>query len=183
MRTDGKFISDLRAEISDSQKRRTGYVKTKLVFIVGLLGIGSLSSLKDVFRTAELLYLIPIISFVFDLYILGEDFGIKRAGRFIASSPTVPAEEKLWEKAVEKNRDLLSFFAGPISTLVAASAAAVGIHFYSSLSSQLLLPWSILSILIVLFPLGNKPFRDRKLLEFEKYLCAKHKDHDVQSGG
>ena len=81
MRKDGDFINGLREEILSGQERRSKYVILKLSFIVGLFGIGSMT-ISSV-SLNSLIYLVPLVVAIFDLYILGEDFGVKRAGRFI----------------------------------------------------------------------------------------------------
>jgi hypothetical protein len=127
MRTNGQFIHQLRDEIQAGQVRRSSYIKAKLAFVVSLLGLGAIS-LKGMSQTSHLLYLVLIVTFVFDLYILGEDFGIKRAGAFIQTSPATPLEERAWEISLALKRDWFSYFANILSSFIAMLAASVGIY-------------------------------------------------------
>lgn len=126
MRDDEAFIGELRTEINQSQQRRHEYVAAKLIFISGLLGLGSLSSIGTI-TTRQLLFIVPFVAFVYDLYILGEDYGIRRAGSFIRRSSATPPQEALWEELVRSKKDPFSFIAGPLSSAIALLIAAVGL--------------------------------------------------------
>ncbi|MEW5949970.1 MAG: hypothetical protein AB1711_11250 [Thermodesulfobacteriota bacterium] len=183
MRTNGDFIRDLRAEIADGQERRTAYTKLKLTFVVGMLGIGS-AAIDNLIETTPLLYLVPLIAFVFDLYILGEDFGIKRAGIFIKTSPAAPSEEKLWETKVEKKRDLFAFFATPLSSLLILIAATMGIK-TSKTNLLPIIPWFLFNCVFVLLISLNGVIRKRRLEKFESLLSDKivERLQNVEYGG
>ncbi len=130
MRTCKDFLKELRDEIGRSQDRRTTYIKYKLMFNVSLLGIGSASiinSSTNKLMISSLLYIVPLVGLVFDLYIFGEDFGVKRAGAFIKNSGEAAFTETLWEKFVEKNRDWYSYVANPVSSLLIVAGATFGI--------------------------------------------------------
>ncbi len=150
MRLDGNFIDDLRTEIVKGQERRSAFIKLKLTFVVSLLGVGAVN-LDASLRMASLLYLVPLVAFVFDLYVIGEDFGIKRAGIFIKTSPAAPPEERLWDTDVELKRDMFAYAAGPLSSFLVCIAAGIGI-----LKSNLdVVPfWSWL-VLVVIYSLRN----------------------------
>ncbi|ODS36313.1 hypothetical protein BEH94_02850 [Candidatus Altiarchaeales archaeon WOR_SM1_SCG] len=112
------FMGDLRTEIRETQERRAAYIRQKFTYVIGLLGIGNISIGN--FQPLPLLYLAPLIAFAFDLYILGEDFGIKRAGGFLGrESSNASNEVKEWEKRCRENRDQFSKIACPfLSVLV-----------------------------------------------------------------
>ena len=63
------FFNDLRTEIRETQERRAKIVHQKFTYIIGLLGIGSISI--GSFQPLSLLYIAPLIAFTFDLYIIG----------------------------------------------------------------------------------------------------------------
>ncbi len=164
MRTDGAFIGQLRSEIISTQERRAAYVRAKLVFVVGLLGAGAIS-IEGEFRAAALLYIVPLVTFVFDLYVMGEDFAVQRIALFIKSSPAAPGEEKAWETLVRKRKDWYSYLAGPLSSAVALAAAAIGITAFSAD----LLPfraWLGTSGLLIIFLLLYRPLQARSLRVF-----------------
>lgn len=149
MRTNSDFLAELRAEISTGQARRHTFIKLKLGFVLSLLGAGSLS-IENPVTTAPLLYLVPLVAFIVDLYTMGEDFGVKRAARFIRSSRAAPPEEVRWEEAVKSRRDLFSYVAGPLSSALALVAAALGLRMTGT---EILpfLPWLGVSSLFVVF--------------------------------
>lgn len=174
MKSDDDFLRDLRNELISNQGHRATFIKLKLTFVVGLLGLGAISGSQSV-TTAPLLYLVPIVALVFDLYILGEDFGIKRIGHFIKSSPAAPIEEHIWENVVDSVRDRYTYYAGPLTSLIAILAAALGIK----LSDEQLLPfgwWLGTSAVLLLFLLLTPVFRKRTLSRFDVLLDAKRLD-------
>lgn len=125
MRDDGDFLKDLRAEVISTQQRRHQYIRAKVVFVVGLLGVGVLSPGNT--PTNLVLYLTTIVVLIFDLYILGEDFGVKRAGTFFRLSRIAPTEERRWERLVHHNRDPFSAAANVLSSLFVLLAATIGL--------------------------------------------------------
>ena len=127
MRDNGDFLKDLRAEINATQERRSAYIHQKFLFVVGLLGVGTISVTGEI-ETLWVLYLAPLVAFSFDLYIYGEDFGVKRAGAFFRKASTeAPQNEKDWEQFVKKNRDPLSYLAGVFLSMLVLLGAAVGL--------------------------------------------------------
>lgn len=161
MHTGSEFIKTLREEILKAQDRRNSYVKQKLGFAVALLGVGSASIYGNIVGvdadTSVLLYLVPLTAFVFDLYIFGEDFGIKRVGIFIKNSQSARLEEVVWETFVEGNRDWFSFLAGPLSSVLifAASAFVLSISDFPPYYTL----WFILGLSFSLFGLLYVPIR------------------------
>jgi len=176
MRTNAEFLQQLRTEIGETQKRREGFIKAKLTFVVALLGVGAIS-IQGKFGATSLLYLVPLVAFVFDLYIMGEDFSVKRAGAFVKTSPSAPLEERLWEKGVDSKRDWFSYWAGPLSSGIVLVAASVGIK--TSNADQLpFLPWVVGSSLLVLAVVLYRPIRLKVIKSFEKALAEKERGTD-----
>ena len=127
MRDDGDFLKDLRAEIMATQERRFSFIRQKFVFVVGLLGVGSIS-ITGKLDTLWVLYLAPLVAFSFDLYVYGEDFGVKRAGAFMRKQSTnVPQNEREWEEFVGRNRDPLTKAAGTLLSFLVLLGAAAGL--------------------------------------------------------
>lgn len=118
-----EFLKHLHDEKLKTQDARTSYVNRKLIFATALLGAGSAST--ETFNLSILLYLVPFVTIAFDLYILGEDYSVKRIGGFLGST-SYDTHEKEWEKWVSKNRDPFALFSMPLlTTLVIIGAAAV----------------------------------------------------------
>ncbi len=176
MRTNAEFIQQLREEISESQSRRHTFIKAKLTFVMALLGVGAVS-IKGVFGASSLLYLVPLVSFVFDLYILGEDFSVKRAGLFIKTSPSAPQEERLWEKGVGLKRDRFSYWACPLSSGIALLASAIGVK-SSNTDFLPFLPWLCASCFLVAVVVLYGPIRLRIIDGFEKALAKETRGTD-----
>lgn len=116
------FLRHLHDEKLKTQAARTTYVTQKLAYATGLLALGSVE--VGSVDLSPLLYLVPFLAIAFDLYILGEDYSVKRIGAFLRGNSTV-ASEKRWEDWVSRNRDHFAPFAMPILTNVLAAAAAL----------------------------------------------------------
>lgn len=164
MRTNGDFLGELRTEINSAQERRYTYVRLKLGFVVSLLGAGTLSVVKPI-DTAPLLYLVPLVAFIFDLYTMGEDFAVKRAAKFILSSHLTPSEELRWEREVDQRRDWFSYVAGSLSSGLVLVAAALGLRMTETQTLPFL-PWLCVSSLFVVFVALNRPLRALQLRGF-----------------
>lgn len=166
MKDDGDFIKELRNEIEATQSRRISYVKAKLTFIVSLLGIGNIS-FKNI-ETGFILFLPPFVAYVFDFFILGEDFGIRRAGTFIRNSPASPREEVKWEKTVSKNRDPFSKFSEFYSTLLVLVVSAIAQ--FNKHDNCIYYGWLSLNIIIIAIVFWYQHNLDDQLNEFEENL-------------
>lgn len=149
MRDNGDFLKDLRREIDATQERRDEFIKQKFFYVVGLFGIGSVS-VTDI-NLHTLLYIAPIVAFAFDMYIIGEEFRVRRAGAFISSPTTnAPDNEKEWEEFVDRHRDPFSKKAGVLLSLIVLFAAAVAILSTMQGTPDLFLClWFIFNIIII----------------------------------
>lgn len=121
-RTDHSFLADLRQEIFNAQERRGKLLTLKLTFISSFFGIGAFgefSSMNIPVGADYIFYVIPFIALIFDLYLMGEDYGIKRAGNFLKTYPTTSKAEKKWEIFVEEGkRDRFSTWAYRSSSML-----------------------------------------------------------------
>jgi hypothetical protein len=117
-----RFLKALNDEKLQSQQRRADFNKLKFTFIVSLFAIGSVE-LKNI-DLALVLYIVPFISLCFDLYILGEDYGIKRMGGFVRQELSSQMEAK-WEAWVGERRDPFATYAVPLLSLLVVVACAV----------------------------------------------------------
>lgn len=121
---DPDVLKRLRDEIAAVQGRRHTIILRKLSFAVALLGLGSVSLPEAQF--ADILYLVPLVALVFDVYILVEDYRIKRIAEFLRQhAPTSAAIEKRWEDWVRCHPNRLAPFAAPLVTQIMLFGAAL----------------------------------------------------------
>ena len=118
-----RFLKAFNEEKLQAQQRRAEFNKLKFTFVVSLFAIGSVE-FKNI-DVALVLYIVPFISICFDLYILGEDYGIKRMGGFVRQHLSWTMEGQ-WEAWVGQKRDPFATFAVPfLSLLVLIACGAV----------------------------------------------------------
>lgn len=166
-RDNGDFFKDLRNEISTKQQRRTSYIRLKLTFLIGLFGIGSISINET--PTKSLFYLIPLVILIFDLYIIGEDFTIKRAGMFLLFNPNVPQEERGWEKVVYANRNPVGKIAALLSSIFILFPT--GIYLWNPESNGIFYwAWVGVSILVIISTWIYSRCLLKRLKKLKKYL-------------
>jgi hypothetical protein len=118
-----EFIKHLREEKLAAQQTRSSYTQRKLAYGTMLFSLGLGSTRVAQLDLKPLLYLVPFVATAFDLYILAEDYSVKRIGAFLGAR-TVEALEKDWEAWVSRNRDPFAPVAMPIlSTLLLVGSA------------------------------------------------------------
>gem|GEM_PF-3545831 len=121
---DQEMLRQLREEMLAVQERRHAYSLRKLSFAIALFGVGSVSIANVDF--APLLYFVPLIALVFDVYILVEDHRIKRIGEFIRLEESGSSTEaQKWQRWVRSHPNRLAPFAAPLVTGVMLLAAAM----------------------------------------------------------
>lgn len=159
------FLKDMRAELRKTQDKREAFIRQKFTFVIGLLGIGSIS-FGD-FKTSGLLYLAPFVAFAFDLYVVGEDFGVKRIGGFLGRENSIaPNEEKEWEKFVRKNRDPFSKIAGSLLSIMVLFVSII--ELWDQGSKQLFYwIWILVNILILIGIWKYSRILNEKVQKFE----------------
>ncbi|MBC8492248.1 MAG: NUDIX domain-containing protein [Chloroflexi bacterium] len=163
-----EFLKHLREEKLAAEELRGTYILKKLAYATALLGIGSLK-IKP-FELSFLLYLVPLVAFAFDLYILAEDYSVKRFGAFLGSRST-DTLERHWEKWIAQNRDPFAPLAMPILTTLLLLGAAAVIWFQGPAISPLYWCWLALAGLPswILFAIHGS-FRRRALREAESLV-------------
>ena len=118
------FVRHLREEKLGAQEARSSYTQRKLAYGAALLGIGALGIQQLNLDLNPVLYLVPFVAAAFDLYILAEDYSVKRIGDYLRAHST-PAEQD-WERYVSRHRDPFALIAMPLlSTLMLAGAAVI----------------------------------------------------------
>jgi hypothetical protein len=108
-----KLLEQLNKEKEQAQNLRADFVKRKLVFVVGLFGIGSINI--ETLSFFQVLFIIPFISIGFDIYILVEDFKVKRIGEFIKNQGGDVSE---WEMWVASHKNPYAIWAAPLFTII-----------------------------------------------------------------
>ena len=139
-----EFLKHLHSEKLKAEEARTAYTLKKLAYATALLGIGSLNINIGQIDLSLILYLVPWVAFAFDLYILGEDYSVKRFGAFLkANSPD--ALEQLWEKWISQNRDPFAPLAMPVLTTLLLLGAATVIWVGGFAAGSFFWGWLVLS--------------------------------------
>lgn len=118
------FFTSLRKELNETQNIRFKFAIQKLIFIISLMGLSGISmEIKDIESFKFLIYFVPFVSIMFDLYIIGENFGIRRIGNFLKYNVNVSKEERFWEFLLNipknKSRDFFSVQGNTFSTFIA----------------------------------------------------------------
>lgn len=161
----GDFASKLREEINKSQDRRSALVHKKLSYVAATFGVGALSNIYGC-TTSAVLFLAPIMAFAFDLYIAGEDFGIKRAGGFLGRvDSSASEEEKIWEARVKEHGDPFSKMANPFVSYLSLCAAAV-VLWPAYINHWLYLPWLAVNVFLIFALWASSHFINKALKEF-----------------
>ena len=97
---DQDFVSHLREEKLYAQQARSAYTQRKLAYGAALLGIGALSFQQFNLNLNPVLYLVPFVAAAFDLYILAEDYSVKRIGAYLREHSS--RQERDWELYVSR---------------------------------------------------------------------------------
>jgi hypothetical protein len=119
------FLERMQEEKMASQKRRGDFTIRKFIFIGALFSVGVAKLPEQQINLTWVLYIVPFISLCFDLYILGEDYGIKRMGGFVKLKYK-GTMDSAWEEWVAKRRDPFAIFAVPLlSIIILVSCAAI----------------------------------------------------------
>lgn len=136
-----EFLKHLQDEKLKTQAARSSYVTQKLAYATGLLALGSLKPGSA--DLSLLLYLVPLLSTVFDLYILAEDYSVKRIGNFLGEASPDPLE-KTWEDYVHEYRDRYAPIAAPSLTTLLGMAVFFGV--FSQPGSHARQWWELLAV-------------------------------------
>ncbi|MCK9208144.1 MAG: hypothetical protein M0P66_13620 [Salinivirgaceae bacterium] len=155
------FLKRIHNEKMESQKRRADFNIRKFIFIGTLFTLGAAKLPKEIDLTL-VLYIVPFISLCFDLYILGEDYGIKRMGGFVRQNYK-NAMDSTWEEWVGKRRDPFATFAVPLlSTIVLFSCSAI--LWKTESNNFLFWIWLCLLLCSIIFLFLYSQFLRKKLL-------------------
>ena len=146
--TEKDFLKSLRDEKLRAQEARNHLTIQKLTFATALIGLGSIKLDAGVVNTSLLAYLAPWVAIVFDFYILGEDYSVKRLGAFLQAYSGETLERR-WEKWVNEHRDPFAPWAMPILTTLIIGAATLVLLSKPQVSSPgLLIGWAAATLLV-----------------------------------
>lgn len=98
------FLTRLHEEKLRAQERRGILIQRKVVWLTGLFAVGAIELPLQIGSTL-ILYLLPLLALIFDLYVMGEDYGIKRMGTFVRThhEGTPDADWEEWLRAGSKD--------------------------------------------------------------------------------
>ena len=157
-----RLIKSLTDEKLKAQERRSTFNIRKLVFVGGLFSLGVVKNPYYIdFKLV--LFIVPFISICFDLYILGEDYGIKRIGGYIRENFKTEPESN-WEDWVGNHRDPFATYVVPLLSLIVLVASA-SILMKSDQNVFLFSIWIILNIVAIIFNLIYSQYLRNKLLK------------------
>jgi hypothetical protein len=111
-----RVLTLLWREKFTSQSRRQQLTLRKVTWIIVLFAASTLKLPIDL-KTQDFLYIVPFIAIIFDLYILGESFGIRRFARHMREEYSNWPDGK-WETFMMGRRDPFSTSGLAYSTLV-----------------------------------------------------------------
>ncbi len=156
-----RLIKSLTEEKLKAQERRSSFNIRKLIYVGGLFSLCVIKNPYDIdFKLV--LFIVPFISICFDLYILGEDYGIKRIGGYIRNNFTTEPESN-WEDWVGNHRDPFATYAVPLlSLIVLIASASILIQTYKNIF--LFSVWMVLNIIAIIFNLIYSQRLRKKLL-------------------
>jgi isopentenyldiphosphate isomerase len=137
---DQEFLRQLYEEKGRTQQARAALVVQKLLFSTGLLGLGSINLGSGPVNTSPAILLAPLVALVFDFYIMGEDYGVKRIGYYLQTR-AVSRVEKEWEEFVSARRDPFAPWAMPALTLALTAGAGMLAWSMLALDHRVLVGW------------------------------------------
>ncbi len=157
-----RLIKSLTEEKLKSQERRSSFNIRKLIYVGGLFSVGVIKNPYDIdFKLV--LFIVPFISICFDLYILGEDYGIKRIGGYLRNNFKNEPEAD-WESWVGNHRDPFATYAVPLlSILVLIASASILIR--TEQNELFFGLWIALNISAIIFNLFYSQYLRKKLLK------------------
>jgi isopentenyldiphosphate isomerase len=146
---DAEFSKHLHEEKLRTLEARTTYTIQKLIFVTGLLGLGSLDVKVGSVDLSFLVYLAPWLAIAFDFYIMGEDYSVKRIGAFLGNKSPENIE-KQWETWVAANRDPFAPLAIPIlTTLILIGSTIITYQQHSASQEPLFILWMVVTFLTI----------------------------------
>lgn len=151
---DLSFYEFLRNELLETQKARLKLTLQKLTFVVSLLGVGS--ALTPCNNLNYLILLAPIVAIIFDFYITGENYGIRRIGIFLKNIESASLYMRKWEFLLNKkekegtsHRDKFALWAKPFTTILVCAISLIIACMTPNTNKTVIIWW----LFIILLPL------------------------------
>ena len=124
MISDHDFHLKLREDMMQTKQRRFRYQLAKVTALSSLAGVG-VALIKDVDLVA-FFYVIPFVSFVFELMIYGESFSLRRMAEFVLECKDNEKDaECKWEIFVQDNQDRFAAIGSYLSTTIATFGSLI----------------------------------------------------------
>lgn len=181
------FMKYLYEEKNIHKNHRFQLIQRKLFFIGALLGISSLHPLNSCYdiNFMALSYLVPIMAIAYDIFILAEDFKVKRVGAFLSKEKIkICQDERQWEAFVKNNREPLAAY-GTVLLTGLASAVAVMLILKDILSDFKWISMALLAVIFVLLIIYRNYYwnfmESNKRLDEENARSNKCLDEDNNS--
>ncbi len=149
-----EFIAHLREEKLKQQDRRASYVRLKFTFVIGLFSVAAtllnLESDDGIFFIFGLLYIAPLVAVLFDFYILGGEFAVKRIRMFLNEQDTTEDGEKVWDRYLSTcPKEFMNLNRLWVTNFIfLASAIPIANHLYNSTANPA--EWGMYAVWLVL---------------------------------
>jgi len=141
-----EIIEQLNNEKNLYQTHRYNYISKKIAFIVSLFGLSSLNINTVSFY--EVLYLIPFISLGFDIYILNEDFKIKRIGEFLKINESISTKWENWVVKYKNPYASIAAFGFTMITIIGSTILIFKRNSIETLYDWVFWLWLIIALII-----------------------------------
>ena len=165
-----EFIRTLHEEKLNTMKEREKYARDKILFVLGIMGFGSLNFGVSGFKSSEILFIVPLVAIGYDLYINAYDEGIKRIGAFLRRPNSCSSKcEKDYEIYVAGKRGKYA----PIANVLFSLIGTIGALFIVFLSTGpvIQLWWFvILGIIVIVMYISHR--RHIMTFDFENSVTS-----------
>jgi hypothetical protein len=130
-----EFVRTLHEEKLKTMAERSKFTRDKIVFVLGIMGIGSVNLTFSGMNSSTILYMVPLVAFGYDLYINAMDEGIKRIGAFLSTQVSCSSDsEKNYENYVQKRRGKYAPVANVLFSLIGTLGAGIIVTLSTSLT-------------------------------------------------
>ena len=157
------FLNNLNEEKLMHKQHRHKFTQQKLIFTISLFTLGNVNlgnlNTLGTFNLQFLLYIVPYVALIYDMYIFSEDFKIKRIGSYIRYAYNCHKRlEELpefthphWENYLStlgERREKVAIFANAGLTIISFLFSAILLHQDPFDNSTFYLAWLILTIFL-----------------------------------
>ena len=174
------FLNNLYEEKIRHKEHRHTFVMHKLLFTIGLFGLGTLNKFPNLASSAQslgqnsielglLVYMVPFVATAYDIYIFAEDFKIKRIGAFIryVCSCSCP-DECRWEDWLTREPSAIWASVG-LTVLILLACVTLA---YRRKADEFFYIWACISVILAM---GVTIFGIRRRKKFARELNEENK--------